>query len=103
MALDNGEIVFYEARGYIMNHSARTFNSPNYTREQAAEVLSPYLKIEGVRQALIPSGGLEELLCYEFACVGDKGEDVLVYVNTATLNEENILILLKTDGGTLTK
>ena len=103
VALDNGEIVFYEARGYIMNHSARTFNSPNYTREQAAEVLSPYLKIEGVRQALIPSGGLEELLCYEFACVGDKGEDVLVYVNTATLNEENILILLKTDGGTLTK
>lgn len=103
IALDNGEVVFYEADGYIMNHTARTFETPVYTEDEALEVISPYLKLQNTKVALIPSGGLEELLCYEFTCLGDKGETVLVYINTATLAEENILILIKTDGGTLTK
>lgn len=103
VALDDGEIVFYEARGYIMNHSARTLSAPAYTEQQAAAVLSPKLKYKSVNQTIIPSGGKNELHCYEFLCEGQKGEEVLVYINTQTLYEENILILLKTDGGTLTK
>ena len=103
VALDDSEILFYEARGYIMNHSARTLSTPLYTEQQAAAVLSPRLKYKSVNKAIIPSGGQNELYCYEFLCEGLKGEEVLVYVNTQSLYEENILILLKTDGGTLTK
>lgn len=103
VALDNGEILFYEARGYIMNHHKRELASPPYTAEQARESVSTHLKVENVDMAVIPSGGKNELFCYEFHCKGENDEDILVYINAQTLLEEQILILLKTDGGTLTK
>lgn len=103
VALDTGEVVFYEGRGYIMNHYTRTIVTPKYTVEQAQQVLSPNLSVQGVKQAIIPSGGNEERLCYEFLCTGLGGEEILVYIRTDTLQEQQILILLKTDGGTLTK
>ncbi len=103
VALDNGEIVLYESRGYIMNHYDRKIESPKQTQDEAKKVLSPHLKVNSVKKALIPSDGLEERLCYEFACTGEKNEEVLVYVNCSTLIEENMFILLKTDGGTLVK
>lgn len=103
VALDNGEIVFYEARGYIMNHHPRTLSTPNYTVSEAKEKLSPNLKVQSINLALIPSGGEYELYCYEFHCIGEENEEILVYINTKTLAEEKILILLKTDGGVLTK
>ena len=103
VALDNFEIVFYEASGYIMNHKARTLKVPVHTAKDAAEVISPHLKIKSTHLAVIPSGGQNELYCYEFLCTGEQKEEILVYVNTETLAEEQIFILLKTDGGVLTK
>lgn len=103
VAMDNGEIMLYEARGFLMNHKPRTLKTPVYSADRARQVLSPYLSVQSVAAALIPSGGMEELFCYEFHCTGQKDEDILVYINTDTLAEEQLLILLKTDGGTLTK
>ena len=103
VALDNNEVVFYEARGFLMNHKARTLKVPIHTTKDAAQVISPHLKIKSTHMAIIPSGGQKELYCYEFLCTGEEKEEILVYVNTETLNEEQIFILLKTDGGTLTK
>lgn len=103
VALDNGEIVFYEARGYLMNHKQRNIPKPAHTEEEAKAVLSTALKVVSTGYALIPSGGNKELACYEFRCEGLRGEDILVYVNTQNLAEEQILILLKTDGGTMTR
>ena len=51
---------------------------------------------------MIPSNAREPLLCYEFLCDTDQDDEILVYVNAHTLAEEELLILLKTDGGTLT-
>lgn len=103
VAMDTGEIVFYEAAGYIMNHKARTLKVPENTAEKAANVISDHLKVKQIGLAVIPSGGENELYCYEMLCVGEDEEEILVYVNTETLFEEQILILLKTDGGVLTK
>ncbi len=103
VALDTGEIVFYEARGYIMNHKTRNLSEPKNTPEQAKESVSEFLKINSVEKAVIPSGGENEILCYEFHCIGEQKEEILVYINADTLAEERLLILLKTDGGTLTK
>ncbi|MDO4742762.1 MAG: germination protein YpeB [bacterium] len=103
VALDTGEIVLLECRGYLMNHYQRTIPTPAYTPEQAREVLSDALTVKSVNQALIPTEGNSEKHCYEFMCEGMSGEQILVYVNSSTLQEENILILLPTEGGTVTK
>ena len=53
--------------------------------------------------ALIPTDGLNEVKCYEFNVTGENNQQILIYINCDTGAEEDILILLKTDGGTMTK
>ncbi len=103
VALDTGEVVFYEGRGFLMNHYTRTIATPKYTKEQAQAVLSPNLTVQRVQQVIVPSAGNEERLCYEFLCTGVGDEELLVYIRANDLQEQEILLLLKTDGGTLTK
>ncbi len=105
VALDNGEILLMEARGFVANHREREKEAltPNKTIAEAKEVLNKELEIKAGDITLIPSGGLSELLCYEFYCLADDGKELLVYINAINLKEEKILVLLKTDGGTLTK
>ncbi len=101
--LTSGNVVFLDARGYINNHKSRNILTPKYTAEQAMEVLSDNLSVLSVKYALIPTASKGEVHCFEFNCKGLNNDDVLVYINSATLIEEQIFILLKTDGGTLTK
>ncbi len=103
VSLDDGEIVLVEAGGYIANHHTRTISTPKYSVNEARERLSKALKINDVNRCIIPTDGNTEKHCYEFHCTGIDGEELLVYVNTQNLEEEQILLLLKTDGGTLTK
>ncbi len=103
VALDNGRIENLEARGFIMNHTARELPAPKNSIQDAQAILSPELTVQSGALALINLNSTQEILCYEFTCKGQNDEDILVYVNTDTLQEENILLLLKTDGGTLTK
>lgn len=101
VALDNGEIVNYNASGYIMNHKERSLPQPQITVSQGQNSLSDSLTVESTGIALIPQGGETELLCYEYTCKGTNDDRVLVYVNCETGLEEQILILLQWDGGTL--
>jgi len=103
VALDSGEIVFYEASGYLTNHQTRAFVSPKYTATEAEKQISRNLTVKSTALALIPTNHREEMRCYEFHCTSADGQEVLIYINTQTLEEEDILILLKSDGGTLVK
>ena len=103
VAMDNGEIVFYEAAGYIANHKERAFQTPKVTEAQAKELVSKKLTVNNMRFALIPTDSIEEKRCYEFSCTSTDNQEVLVYINTAALVEEKILILQKSDGGILVK
>ncbi len=103
VALDNGEIVLFESAGYLTNHIERAFEVPAYTAEQAAEKLNTTLTVEENSIVLIPTPTGSQVRCYEFLCMAENGEEILVYINTATLEEEQIYILLKGDGGTLVK
>ncbi|MGN1013274.1 MAG: PepSY1/2 domain-containing protein [Clostridia bacterium] len=99
VALDDGEIMTFEANGYIYNHKERDIN-PVKTIEEAKEVLYSDLKIENERLCIIPTDSKDEVLVYEFeGSVEDK--KFLVYVNANTLVQEKIYILLDTPGGTL--
>ncbi|MGN0492492.1 MAG: PepSY1/2 domain-containing protein [Acutalibacteraceae bacterium] len=103
VAMDTGEIMLYEASGYLTNHTERAFESAAVSAEEAAKTVSPKLKIREMALALIPTKGGNEKRCYEFVCTAEDGREILVYINAVTNEEEDILILLKSDGGTLTK
>ena len=102
VALDNGEIVSFNAQGFIMNHTDRKIKKPSHTHKQAEKVISPYLTVQSFNRAIIPLNTREPKLCYEFLCTGTDQEEILVYINAETLEEEELLIVVKTDGGTLT-
>lgn len=85
IAMDNGQLVSLDAKGYIMNHTDRQLPQAQIVMAEARGKLSPHLepKDEGTL-AVIPSEGLREIACYEFSCIGRDDEQVLVYVNIET-------------------
>ena len=92
VAMDTGEIVLMEARGYIMNHYQRSLVTPKYTADEAKAAVSGNLTVKSVSLALIPTAGKSEVHCYELLCDGIDGQEVLVYMNVVTLQEEQIYI-----------
>ena len=101
VALDNGDVVSFEAHGYLMNHGAREPAAPAVSADEAAERVDSSLTVLSRQLALIPTGGEYEVLCHEFKCQNADGGHVLVYVNAATGQQERILLLLEDENGTL--
>lgn len=103
VAMDSGEIMLLETSGYLSNHTDRAFESPAVTIEKAAEKVNKKLKIRKTELTLIPTDAGGEVRCYEFLCETEDRQEILIYINAVTGEEERILILLKSDGGTLAK
>ncbi len=101
VSMENGEVLRYDARGYITNHTERESFTTTLTSEQAAAKVSPILTVKSCKLCVIPTDSLSEVLCYECIC-SYKDDDILVYINAATGNEENLYILYTDDNGTLT-
>jgi germination protein YpeB len=102
VALDDNAVLFFDARGFIFNHTTRPALTASITREQAAQSVSSALSIRSSKLALIPTSGKNEVLTYEFLCDGKEGEELLVYINAATGAEEQLLILMIGENGALT-
>jgi len=102
IALDDGEILGYESRGFLMAHEdRRSLPEVLISPEQARAMVNPNLTVEAQSMAVIPLDGGREVLCYEFK--GNFGEKkFIVYINAATGAEEEILILVQGEEGTLT-
>ncbi|MEE1052983.1 MAG: germination protein YpeB [Acutalibacteraceae bacterium] len=103
VAMDTGEIMLLETSGYLTNHTDRAFKVPEHTVDEAAEKISSDLEIEKTSMTLIPTDSGGEVRCYEFLCLSEENEEILVYINVQDLTEEQIYILIKTDGGSLVK
>ena len=100
VALDNGEIIGFESRGYITNHTYRTIPEPLITAEKALENTNPNLEITGVSMAIVPLESGSEACCWQIkGVVSDK--HFLMYVNTQTGYTEDVQILLESETGTL--
>lgn len=101
VALDNGEIVGFESKGYYTAHHNRNLAQPNISLEEARKKINPLMKINSFGLAIIPTEYKTEILCYEF-----KGRinnrDFLVYINAQNGQEENILLIMETSTGVLT-
>ena len=102
VAMDNGEILSFDARGYITNHTERKLGAPKMSEREARQKLSDTLKIFETNLCVIPSDGLNERYCYEFYCSDSEGRQLLVYLNADTGEEEQILLLQISGNGRLT-
>ncbi len=102
VSLTDGAVVAMDASDYLMNHIQRTVPAPLLTEEEAAEK-ARHLNVLRTKKAVIPTEGGGEQFAYELLCEDDAGKHVLIYVDTVTGEEDDILILLYADGGTLTK
>lgn len=101
VALDDGEILGIEAYGYLNSHTTRKLPLPEITIDDARERINPSLEIISEGTAIIPTEWKTEIYCYEFKGKVDERE-FLVYINTETGKEEDILVILNTPGGILT-
>lgn len=102
VALDNGEVLSFDMRGYLTNHTIRELPPPKISGEYAKTLVSGSLDPISSKLCVIPSGGKNEIFCYEVRCTGSEGENILVYLNAVTGREEQILILKIGSGGVLT-
>ncbi|GAB6159074.1 germination protein YpeB [Desulfotomaculum varum] len=101
VALDNGQIVGFDARGYLMAHKPRSIPQPQITAARAKSKVNPRMEVINTRLVIIPTDGGKERFSYEVT--GHiNGETFLVYVNAITGKTDQVLKLIQAPNGTLT-
>lgn len=103
ISLETGNIISFDARGYIMNHTDRPPVQSKISADEAKMSVSDYLTVMSSRLAIIPTDYKTEKTAYEFHCKTPDEQEVLVYIDVLTAKEDDILLLLYSDGGILTK
>ncbi len=103
ISLDNGKVVSFDATAYLIDHKQRSYKTDNINISKAESMLSKHLTVKSRRLAVIPTDNKDEVLTIEFLCKSEDNTDILVYINSQTLAEEEILILTYSDNGILTK
>lgn len=104
VALDTGDIVGYEAAGYLMSHRIRQIPVAQVTSEEAMTHLSSSFQINGEpKLAMIPVDivASDEVLCWELSGTS-FGDEYYIYVNAITGGEEKVLQVISTEEGRLT-
>ena len=97
---ERGVVSGIDADEYYMNHVERTIEEPKYTLNDAYEKVSKELEIRTSAVAIIPTGGGNEKLVYEF--IGDyNGESYYVYIDANTLKQADIFKVVNTEQGRL--
>lgn len=103
VSLENGKILSFDATGYISNHTERKIPENKISLVNARENVNDELIIIDSRVCVIPTEWKTEQYCYEFHCKTQNGQELLVYIDSESGQEDNILILLYSDNGVLTK
>ena len=103
VSLSDGGIVSLDASDYLMNHVERAIPEAAVSAEEASAAVAETLTVKRASLAVIPTDGGGEQFAHELLCETEQGQDVLVYKDTTTGKEDDILILLYSDHGVLTK
>lgn len=103
LSIKDGSLASLDARGWLVNHYQRRWAEPSLSATQAQNNLSPLLTVLRSRLVVIPTEGKQERLCWEFDCDGSAGDHVLVYINAYSGQEEQILLVVDGENGSLTK
>lgn len=100
VALDNGEILGLETRGYLNSHTVREMQQPKIDVNEAREIINNNVEITSERLALIPTEWATEVLVYEFKGKVDD-RNFIVYVDVNTGKEERVFLLIESENGIL--
>ena len=103
VSLSDGGVVSLDASDYLMNHVEREIPAAAVSAQEAAADVAQTLTVAKTALAVIPTDGGGEQFAYELLCETEDGQDVLVYKDTVTGKEDDILILLYSDHGVLTR
>jgi len=101
VAVNNiGEVVGFEARAYLLNHTDWNVEFGDTTEYDARKTIDATLKVTNVAKALIEKNN-KNYLCYEFQCQqGDR--QYYVYVDSVTGNEVELFkVIANTEGYTV--
>lgn len=99
VSMQDGTIIGLEPVSYLMNHVARSIETPQITPEAAMDRLSSALTAQHIRLCLIPEEQ-GEYLCYEIDGT-DRQNRYLVYIDAMTGAERKIMQVIEDDHGTL--
>ncbi|WP_246942243.1 germination protein YpeB [Bacillus pinisoli] len=89
VALDDGNIVGFTARAYLMAHHDREIPKASLSLEEARGKLNPGVEVMEDRLAVIRNDLDEEVLCYEF--LGTINDDTYrILINAETGYEEKV-------------
>ena len=102
IALDNGTPVAYEGNMYIAAHhiDPNRVGKASISQEDAKALLSSHLKVESVRDVVVPDGHGGEYYAYEFKG-RVSGHPVLVYVDAKSGTEADILLVYENENGVM--
>lgn len=103
VSLSDGGVVTLDASDYLMNHVERELPAIAVSAEEAAAGVAETLTVQRASLAVIPTSGGGESFTHELLCKTENGQDVLVYKDVVTGKEDDILILLYSDHGVLTR
>ncbi|MFK3936257.1 germination protein YpeB [Alkalihalobacillus sp. NPDC078783] len=97
VALDNGDVVSYESKGYIINHKEnRDLVKPKLSREEAQTKVNPKVKIMEEHLGIIKNNINEEVLCYEFLGVLDD-DTYRIFISAEDGQEEKVERLIQSE------
>jgi germination protein YpeB len=100
ISLDDGDIVGFDARNYLIAHKKRDIKPPKLSLDEARKLVNPRFKVNSEGLAIIPTESGGEKLCYEFK--GEyAGDNFIVYIDANNGNEVNILKIIDTANGKL--
>jgi germination protein YpeB len=102
VALDNGEIVGFEASTYYMCHYDRTISRAKISMQQAQKSISANLTVISQKLAIIPLDNGSEVMCYEFKGKTKDNEIYIVYINADTGAQQEILKVIEANNSILT-
>jgi len=97
---ERGVVSGVDADGYYMNHAERKIETPKYSIGDAYEKASQKLDVLTYDISVIPTGGGNERLAYEF--IGEyNGSTYYLYLDSNTLKQVEIYKVVETEQGRL--
>lgn len=101
VALDNGDIISFDASEYLKNHVTGRTTTPSITEAQAAAEINGALTLSGGTLVIVESDSYSEpeKLCYKFVAKTEAGNSVVVYINAVNGMEERVDLLYESDNG----